>query len=388
MQNLDQAVLVIVGPERKKRERSQVNNTIKPYLNELEKHRHNVRQILQCSNATPIMRRGGIGYVCSYCFEEFPEAMDLKKHTLADHTSNPTVSDPRVGYSSKTASMAEYNIKLDITNLECTECAITIDSLEDLMTHMQGEHSKVLYTDIKSHIIPFKFETDNLTCCLCPSVFDKFKKLQEHMHSHYRNYICDVCDTGFITHGSFSRHRSTHLKGVFPCSYCSKVFDTMLKKRSHQRCNHTHTDVLNRCAFCNKGFKDYHTKELHMSEVHGLKTPEYKCNACDRSYTTKRKLRIHVKKDHLLERTHKCVICDMRFFYPHDVKKHMLTHTGEREFQCEICLKSYGRKSTLSSHMRIHNNDRRFECQFCGMSFIQKCSWKGHLKTKHGEVVM
>ncbi|KAJ8705668.1 hypothetical protein PYW08_012714 [Mythimna loreyi] len=365
-ENVEPAVLVIVGPQQK------VNDTLQPYVNELEKHRHNVRQVIQFSNATPILRRGGVGYMCSYCSQEFPEPMDLKMHTLETHDSE---LNPIFGYS-KSAQLSEYNVKMDITDLECTLCSTSIDSLEDLLNHLQQDHDKLIYNDIRNRILPFKFESEKLTCCMCPNTFDKFKKLQEHMHSHYRNFVCNVCDAGFVTQGSMTRHRSTHSTGVFPCSYCPKIFDTQLKKRSHERCNHTHTDVLNRCGYCNKGFRDYHCKELHISEVHGVKPILYKCNACDKCYSTKRKLRLHEKRDHLLERRYKCLTCDMRFFSSHDVKKHMIIHTGEKEFQCEICLKAFGRKSTLNSHMRIHNNDRRYKCEYCGMSFVQKCSWK------------
>lgn len=379
--NVEPAVLVIVGSQNTNL--IQVNDTFHPNVTELQKHRHNVRQVLRYSNATPLLRRGGVGYVCSYCFLEFPDPMDLKKHTVEDHKP---LTHPKIGYT-KSCQMAEYNVKMDITNLECTECATSIDSLEALLTHLQNDHQALIFNDIQNHILPFKFDTDKLTCCLCPSTFDKFKKLQEHMHSHYRNYICNVCDAGFVTQGCMTRHRGTHAKGVFPCSYCPKVYDTQLKKRSHERCNHTHTDVINRCGYCNKGFRDHHCKELHISEVHGAKPTLYKCNACDKIYTTKRRLRLHVKRDHLLERRHKCLTCDVRFFTSHDLKKHMLTHTGERDFQCEICLKSYGRKSTLNNHMRIHNNDRKFKCEYCGMTFVQKCSWKSHMKTQHGELV-
>lgn len=363
----------------------QVNTTqVETQVKEVGKHYHNLREILRCSNATPILRRGAIGYVCSYCLQEYPEPADLKKHTLEEHTSK---TDPTVGLP-KRPKISEYNIKLDITNLECTECAKSIESLEDLLSHLQYKHDIKIYSDIPNHFIPFKFETEVLTCCLCPSTFDKFKTLQGHMHSHYKNYVCKDCDAGFVTRRSWVRHCSTHVKGDFPCSFCPKVYDTLSKKRSHERFNHIKVNVLpNRCTYCDKGFKEYYAKEKHMLEVHGVKSALYKCTACDKSYNNRRRLRVHVKRDHLLERSHKCPTCGMAFFSSHDVKKHILTHTGERSFQCEICLKSYGRKSTLTSHMRIHKDDRRFKCEFCGMSFIQKCSWKSHCKTSHGQTV-
>lgn len=380
--SVDTAVLVIVEPEKSVQKKVQEKSQ-RCQKEELKKHQHNLRVILQCTNATPILRRGSLGYMCSYCTEEFPEPMDLKEHTLTTHSDD---KDPAAGYM-KAAPMSEYCIKLDITNLNCTLCCADIDSLEDLMVHLKEKHNKTIHTDINNHILPFKFNSDQLSCCLCSNPYERFKKLQEHMHNHYRNYICEVCDTGFVTQGCLSRHANIHVKGEFPCRSCSKVFDTYLKAKSHERCNHTRSAKLNRCGYCYEGFRDYHLKEMHMSEVHGVDKKVYKCNACDKSYPLLKKLKIHIKRDHLLERGYKCVHCDMRFFTSYDMKMHTVKHTGLKEFKCPVCWKSYGRKSTLNGHMRIHNDDRRFKCEICGMAFVQKCAWKGHMRAKHEENV-
>lgn len=350
-------------------------------LPELEKHRTNVRMIMQYSNATPIRCRGGIGYACCFCPEQFPDPADLKTHTLDQH-------DEKVKLKfMKGKMMYSFLVKLDITSLHCNICDDDINSLEEFMTHLVQVHDKKIFTDIKNHILPFKFGDNILRCVMCSNLFNKFKALLEHMNTHYRNYVCDVCDAGFVTKNILFNHAEAHKTGVFQCDYCEKVFDTLRKKKSHEKSVHIHYNLLNKCGYCNEKFKDYRQKDDHIAKVHGIPILALKCQACEKTFANKTALTIHTKRDHLMERRHTCTECDMKFFKTSELKEHMVKHTGMRTFQCTVCLKSYGRKKTLTEHMRIHADDRRFKCEHCGQAFVQKCSWKGHMRAKHGDMV-
>lgn len=371
-----------IKTERNKKGKTETES--KKTINILEKHFHNLNEILKCSNATPILKQGGIGYMCSFCSEQYPKPEDLKKHNLKEHRGQTNLKISCTSGSRR--SLYRYSVRLDITGLICTLCESNINSLEDLIVHIIHKHNRNIYLDINNHIIPFKFETEQLTCCLCPNTFERFKILQEHMHKHYRNYVCDVCDAGFINQGSLNRHIQTHVKGTFACSFCSKVFDTVTKKKMHLRI-HTHRNMVNRCGYCNEVFREYEKREQHLAKAHGVHNNVYNCNACNRFFSSPRKLRSHVKKDHLLERHHNCLICEMKFFRLHDLNQHMIKHSGDKKFHCEVCLKSYGRRKTLREHMRIHNDDRRFKCEICFKAFVQKCSWKTHMKNRHEKIM-
>ncbi|XP_075989285.1 uncharacterized protein LOC142985169 isoform X5 [Anticarsia gemmatalis] len=350
---------------------------------EFEKHEHNLRQILDFTNATAIYKHTIIGYMCCFCTQQFAKPADLKRHTLDTHKGDTNVKGCYDSAANRITTY-RYSIRLDITDLICKICDTKIDSLEDVISHLSNEHKKMFYSDIKNHIMPFKFDTDKLTCCLCLNIFDKFKGLQEHMHKHYRNFICNVCDAGFINMGSLRTHANTHVKGTFACTYCPKIFDSVPKQKSHIRTAHTHKDVINRCPHCNEGFREYYKREEHLSKVHGVENNVFKCNACEEVFLSAKNLRRHVKKDHLMDRRHRCSLCDMQFFRLHDLSMHMVKHTGVKKFKCEVCLKSYGRKKTLKEHMKIHNGDRRFRCEECDATFVQKCSWRSHVRNRHG----
>lgn len=348
---------------------------------ELQKHRFNLREILLNTNATPIRCRGGIGYACCFCDDQFPDPADLKKHTIDSHDENTKLN------FMKGKDMYKFHVKLDITALKCNICNADLDTLEQIIDHLKDVHDKELYTDIKQQILPFKFNTEQLECFICQNVYHKFKSLLEHMNTHYRNFICEVCDAGFVSRVILAQHAEGHKTGIFNCDYCSKTFDTFRKKRSHEKCVHTDSATLNKCGYCNEKFKDYRKKERHLSEVHGVNSQMVTCQACGKAFNNQKEYTVHVRRLHLMDRRFKCTECDMSFFSSAELKSHSVKHTGVRKFECEVCHKAYGRLKTLREHMRIHMDDRRFKCEHCGQAFVQKCSWRGHMRTKHGEQV-
>ncbi|XP_050359491.1 telomere zinc finger-associated protein-like isoform X9 [Nymphalis io] len=357
-----------------------VRSRKEPHLSESKKNQHNLKLILLNSNANPIRNKDSLGYGCAFCHEQFPEPTNLKKHFLNEHNSDRLIKF----MSSK---LFDHVVKLDITYLNCALCNKDILKLEDLMAHLKTEHGKDIHTDIKSSIVPFRFDTPELRCAVCSAEYLNFKLLQEHMNSHFGNHICPVCGGCFMTERLLGTHVRRHKTGEFKCDDCEKVFGNKEKLKEHQKRTHLGLGKRNKCLVCNERFLDYWKKIDHMVKVHGAPPVVLNCHACDRTFRNQRALARHTKKDHLLERKHKCEECEMRFFSKSSLQRHMAKHTGVREFRCDICLKAYGRKNTLREHMWIHADNRRFACAHCGQAFVQKCSWRSHMRSKHGEEV-
>lgn len=319
-------------------------------LTEADKHQNNIKEILLNSNATPIRCRGGIGYACCFCTEEFPDPADLKKHTIGAH------DDADKSKFMKGKDMHSFFVKLDITNLSCNHCDEKIDTIQTLVQHLQTVHDKKLFMDLKDHILPFKFGSDTLSCCICCNFFNTFKALQEHMNEHYRNYLCDVCGAGFVNKNILLRHNDAHKIGTFTCEECCRTFDTARKKHLHDRSHHSGMKMPHKCGYCLERFKEVWKKYEHLSKVHGIKSPGIKCQVCDKTFETKNAWRLHTTRVHLLQRPHKCNDCDMEFYAKGELESHMVKHTGAREFKCDICFKSYGRQKTLKQHIkRVHS---------------------------------
>ncbi|XP_075989282.1 uncharacterized protein LOC142985169 isoform X2 [Anticarsia gemmatalis] len=343
---------------------------------ELLKHRHNIKEIINNSNATPIKKFGDLGYACCYCSENYMEAADLKQHTLVNHLDVTGASFLKKGKDS-------YVVRLDITDLKCNICNQNIDTLELLTEHLIKNHQKTLYMDIKNHITPFKLpRTEILQCCYCANTFTKFKLLLEHMNNHYRNYICEVCDAGFVANIGLKLHMIAHNTEVYKCDFCSLIFSTLKRKKSHERQTHTLMPALFKCGYCNETFNSYRKKEYHLVAMHAFKVPTAKCQACDKVYKNRRLLNQHVRRDHLMYRTHKCSECDSTFYSASYLKEHMVKHIGLKTFKCDVCPKAFARPNSLKKHViNTHDVSRfKYKCDLCGEPFKQKVSLRRHAR--------
>ncbi|XP_064293055.1 zinc finger protein Xfin-like isoform X3 [Plodia interpunctella] len=349
---------------------------------EFKKHLHNIKQILNNSNATPVKAYTSLGYFCNFCPENFKKPADLKLHTLDNHKNIGKLKFTKGG-------MSYHLVKLDITDLKCFLCQNDIESLQQLVDHLQNDHDKHYYTDINNHILPFKFGADpnDFRCVLCPNVYKHFKQVQEHMGVHYPNYTCDVCSCMFVSKSSLQRHAERHEQGQHECSFCPKVFSSHGNKYDHERRVHKSGNLRNKCPHCPARFICYNQRNRHMVKEHGAQPVTFDCLACDKVFPSRKHLTKHTKRDHLMERRHQCQECQARFFAAKDLKKHIYTHTGVKDHKCEVCLKEFALKVNLRTHMRIHSNDRRFKCRSCGQTFIHKCSYRNHMRTQHDEVV-
>lgn len=358
-------------------------NKAAPFSDVKEKLYNNLEVILSCSNATPIRSHNGFAYVCCFCKDHYVNPADLKIHTSTAHVNKNDMRD-----FIKKQKIFAIQFRLDITQLKCKICDENIETVEALFDHLRNEHQKIIHADVmKNRIVPFQLGGEELKCAICPLVFTRFKLLMKHMHKHYRNYVCEICGSGFFNHAAMYRHKDTHTTGNFACGECGKVFSSNQKRTSHVNKVHKFMSMASKCGMCNERFTSNRMKDKHMIAVHGMTPIILNCMSCDKTFPDTQLLKTHVKKFHLMEKNYPCTECDKAFFTNRLLKNHMLTHTGVKEFQCDVCTKWFPRKTSLREHIRIHTNDRRFTCLHCGRGFVQKCSWRGHMRSVHGEIV-
>ncbi|XP_059056414.1 zinc finger protein 665-like isoform X6 [Achroia grisella] len=348
---------------------------------EIAKHISNMSVILQNSNATPIRSHDGIGYGCCYCNYLFIVPADLKNHTIDIHSDVEKTS-----FITRRCLVAYY-VKLDITDLQCNLCNLYLYSYEDLMDHLHSKHDKKVHYDIKNQILPFKFKGESIRCHVCLDVFTNFKGLLEHMHSHYKNFGCTDCERGFVTEMALRLHSSIHKTGVFKCSFCPKIYNTLQKRKAHESYHEKQSTGRNKCAICNTKFSGYLQKQRHLAEVHDIQPLKFECQICQKVFFGRRTLNDHTKRHHLKERPNPCTYCDMKFYMKSELAEHMLKHTGVKKFECDFCSKLFVRKKNLQTHLRIHDNDRRHKCDMCEQTFVQISALQWHMKTRHSAFI-
>lgn len=354
-------------------------NARRQYVTEKMAHIVNTSTILEHSNVTPFRSKSRQGFPCFYCRNIFENLEKLQEHSK-QHKRN------EIQKVLRTYGAESLVVYVDITDLKCSICRLSIQSLTELKSHLINVHKKKMHQDFNDRVIPYKISnTSMFECQLCGFNFETFGAIERHMNVHFRNYVCKDCGTGFVTRYRLKVHiKSMHAGGTHPCEVCGKIFSTTQKHKNHVNTVHKMMKRF-KCTKCPERFAEYFRRQKHMVQVHGLAPLKYKCNVCDKSFDRRYTLSRHMKRDHLEERDYQCEMCSYKCFTKNELRVHMVKHNGERIYECSVCKKSYARKKTLKEHMRIHNNDRRFACAVCGQAFVQKCSLKGHLKTHHLE---
>ncbi|XP_052745816.1 zinc finger protein 724-like [Bicyclus anynana] len=264
-----------------------------------KKHRfgRDISDILLNTNATPIRCKGGKGYACCFCTNQFQDPKDLKDHTIYKH------DDKTKSEFMKGVSLHNFFVKLDITDLKCS-CGSLLQNIEDLVQHLEAKHGKELNSNFMKYVVPFKFD-DGLKCAKCKLEFNNFKLLMEHMNVHYKNHVCDVCGAGFVNKKTYTAHCYRHQTGTFPCELCPKIFDTRVKQMEHERAIHVKGNKRNKCGYCGDMFNDYTKKNDHEVKVHGAKPIVLACQACDKVFDNQRSLTVHTKTYHLMQKSDK-----------------------------------------------------------------------------------
>ncbi|XP_043070929.1 zinc finger protein 25-like [Drosophila grimshawi] len=123
--------------------------------------------------------------------------------------------------------------------------------------------------------------------------------------------------------------------------------------------------MILRCELCDKSFtlKTHLTRHVR-TEVH-KRTLQTKKVQNDPSLRLK--LKMMQEHSHSKGRPYPCeYMCGKSFATKHNLKNHMLIHSGIRSYRCEICDSSFKHLSHLSTHLRTGLHKRaleRFEMQ-------------------------
>ncbi|CAG5057418.1 unnamed protein product [Parnassius apollo] len=335
----------IARPDRDARERLKQAPNKKPVKLVSERKRVILTcgTVLRDTTACPF-RHHKSWFQCFFCLQDFMEINPLRDHTLSVHAD--------VDEELKKMKRYPRSLQIEISNLQCRHCNLTLADVNAMRCHFVDVHNKVIYNEC---IADYKVDSSPYSCHICKQEFHVFRTLTTHLNEHYANCICDVCGKSFLNSKRLKVHKRTHESGSYPCNECGKVLKTKTSKANHVESVHSKRTI--KCQICMKPMKHYNDRIKHMSEVHNI-THKFKCPICSREYNIKHYLATHIRQTHG-HKNKKCAECGMAFITNHGLKKHMLKHSGEKPFTCDVCCKSYARSYTLREHMRTHDVDKR-----------------------------
>ncbi|XP_022093999.1 uncharacterized protein LOC110981083 [Acanthaster planci] len=231
-------------------------------------------------------------YECKTCFEQFPEADDVKKHFLGVHQRE----------------------------------RLLIPSENGSNENNEGGNPEVRCLEMDNSVLPDLTSLANLLR-QCPKCKKYVENMTLHRREHQeRKFICEECGKGFTENQILQKHKKVH--------------------------EMDRTGDRYKCELCEKSYRFHQNLRSHMLYHGGEKT--FICDHCGKSFYTNNRLIIH-SAIHMKEKPYKCVECGRGFSQKSNMQKHERVHTGVKPYQCELCNESFNHKVSLKNHNKKHH---------------------------------
>ncbi|XP_047542073.1 zinc finger protein 596-like isoform X9 [Vanessa atalanta] len=346
------------------------------YSERLNILRKNIMLILQYGNVVPF-HWNTRGFRCFYCGRQMKDCETLKEHTLLSHKS----VDLHVFIPQRIISK-DVPVKIDITDMTCKSCDISLTTVEDLISHIVAIHEEEYDNSVGVCVFPFVLNKDVLQCVLCDDKYDNFTSMLGHMYKKHiaHTYICQICGLSFIDQVRLKRHISNSHEG-HRCKICGKVFDASHKVDKHKQRIHGVQRTVE-CNLCSENFENQYQLKVHMGKVHNVEKYRIKCEHCPKICTTKGAMLLHVQSRHSDARF-ECDLCDYKTGIKWMIKLHRRKHFGEKNYICSICDRRFGRSSNLRAHMKVHTGSFGRVCRWCRQGFTDSETLDRHEKDLH-----
>ncbi|SBS97365.1 krox-like protein. putative [Plasmodium ovale curtisi] len=133
------------------------------------------------------------------------------------------------------------------------------------------------------------------------------------------------------------------------------------------------------CNVCNMIFANKKLMKRHLMSVHSDSRP-YKCEMCTKTYKRSDHLKKHIltHKDNKEKVKYTCLICEISFDTPKELRTHKIRH-----YTCpyENCSYSYSTISKMKYHLNKHKCNLFYTCPVCTMKFL---IYKDFIQHKRG----
>lgn len=121
---------------------------------------------------------------------------------------------------------------------------------------------------------------------ICGKSFSTNTNYQIHLRSTHtleRAFKCNKCEKSYFSKGDLVKHEIGTHSGSMVCNICSKVFQSKITLRIHNRMTHQEKKFVCNQENCGKKFSTNHLLEIHHRNQHlGMK--KYQCQYCESRY--------------------------------------------------------------------------------------------------------
>ncbi|XP_063406813.1 zinc finger protein 91-like [Mytilus trossulus] len=159
--------------------------------------------------------------LCESCGKSFTTEQHMKEHIRRYHTN-------------------------DYYELQCDYCSFQCGVRNQLQTHVWNQHQMKMAGDSRQYY----------QCDRCPYQTPLKCKFNNHMngHNNIRNYVCDQCDSRFVTSSTLRTHKQWKHSSKEEdkiCSHCGYKTKTSNKLNEHIRVQHQLKGVKPyHCTYC------------------------------------------------------------------------------------------------------------------------------------------
>ena len=265
--------------------------------------------------------------ICPFCTKAFNSSLQLLKHVVYKHNclectktcQHKAVINQADEPIVKSEITSPENIKIEIVNEPSEEIVNTVQICDD-NENLRIQDENVL---IKSEFV---------------NPIDEKNIVESPENSNFLRVRTDL----------FSDQVHTlNCDPVIKCDLCDASF-TYKQLVVHKKAGH-------KCEFCNAIYKSVKAKENHLKKSHS-----FKCPKCDVTFVSKELLSdhlvSHVNHSFLLEGSHKCAICKLRFSTKMDLQKHKVE--SHKFSKCEFCDYATKFKSNLKVHKKNFHDEK------------------------------
>ena len=362
-------------------------------------------------------------FPCEHCGQSFDTRRKMKVHINRVH--NPKNTCDLCGRIFRSCLEMEKHKKgqhFGELAFECKQCDFKTSTEGRLKIHKRKEHDKVSLevvchlcgvslnkNSMKSHLEKKHSDTSKQVMCdICGKTI-KETNLYIHKRSHFKYFICTICDNVFKSKTAVIKHlQEAHQvfcnkNNMYACVKCKDKFATSKLLASHLISEHQ-LKSEHKCSKCDSWFPTKTLVTVHLLECHEhnpFKDDEilndkltvvndqkpFKCDICDTRFTLKRTMAIHMKQKHFTDNHIKCAQCDFTAYSDYVLKKHFKeVHAPKILFPCTQCSYSTNHKTELKYHIeRIHGDgiSKRYPCFQCQSEFKSKEQMREHLLIEH-----